>query len=308
MSVTWQDIKIQSLNKMFASSSTSLVQDTTTIPYLNIMPAAANRGLQLLATAGKFIVKQKEITQNPITNLLSNSLYMMDIYSHTTADVSYSADGAKAYYFEVDSTATIEIKVDGVAAVTVNNTTKGQFTAYKGKLSNPDGKTVTINFTGSYPYQYRNIALYGVTFESDSDVWDYVSERRYDMRSVVSDFYEIKEIIYQAGFNELRYEKTSNYHQEGDSIIVLGGLNKGCWKVYYHAYPQQITNSTTNETVLSLDPEVAALLPTYIASELIMEDEPGMAVQFRNEFEVAFERLKPNKGNGTVTFVSESGW
>ena len=80
------------------------------------------------------------------------------------------------------------------------------------------------------------------------------------------------------------------------------------WKVYYHAYPQQITNSTTNETVLSLDPEVAARLPTYRASELIMEDEPGMAVQFRNEIETAFARLKPNKGNGTVTFVSESGW
>ena len=59
---------------------------------------------------------------------------------------------------------------------------------------------------------------------------------------------------------------------------------------------------------MSLDPEIAALLPTYIASELMLEDEPSMAVQFRNEFEVAFERLKPNKGNGTVVFVSESGW
>lgn len=305
---TWLDIKIATLQKMFASTSTTLIQNTTTTPYLNAMPAVANRGLQLLATAGKFITKSEEITQNPIQNAIPQSLYMMNIYQHLNSDISYSADGAKAYYFEVDNTATIEIKVDGVVVETINNAVKGQFTAYKKKVPNPLGKPVTINFTGLYPYQYRNIALYDVEFESDSDVWDYVSEKRYDMRTLVDDFYRLKDIIYQGGFNEVRYEKTSSYHQEGDSIIVLGGLNKGCWRVYYYSYPQQITSTTPDNTVMSLDPEVAALLPTYIASELLMEDEPGMAIQFRNEFEVAFERLKPNADNGTVVFVSESGW
>jgi hypothetical protein len=306
--VTWLDIKIATLQKMFASTSTTLIQNTTTTPYLNAMPAVANRGLQLLATAGKFITQSKEITQNPIDNLLPSGLLMMNIYSYPKEILPLEAVGAKAYYFEVDNTATIEIKVDGVVVETINNTAKGQFTAYKGFVPNSAGKTVKINFTGPYPYQYRNIALYGMAFESIDDIWKYESEKRYDMRTVVTDFYRLKDIIYQGGFNEVRYEKTSSYHQEGDSIIVLGGLNKGCWRVYYYAYPQQITPSTPDNTVMSLDPEVAALLPTYIASELLMEDEPGMAIQFRNEFEVAFERLKPNADNGTVVFVSESGW
>jgi hypothetical protein len=305
---TYGDIKIATLQKMFAISGDTLVSDASTLPYIKSMPQVTNEALQLLSTAGKYITKSYEITQNPITNLLPCALYKMNIYSHTDTDVAYSAVGAKAYYFEVDNTATIEIKLDGVVIETIENTTKGKFTAYKKKISNPDGKAVEINFTGSYPYNYRNIALYGVTFETDNDVWDYVSEKRYDMRTLTTDFYQLKEIILQAGFNVMRYEKTSNFHQEGDSTIVLGGLESGSWKVIYYAYPQQITKDTPDSTVLSLDPEVAVLIPGYNASQLYKDDDASLAVLWRNEFETARAELKPNKESGTVTFVSESGW
>lgn len=308
MSVTWLDIKIATLQKMFLITGTALVENTTTTPYLNAMPAVANRGLQLLSTAGKYITKDIDITQNPIDNLLPNGLYMMNVYQHAKDDVPYSAVGAKAYYFEVDNTATVEIKLDGVVTETINNTVKGKFTSYKKIISNPLGKTVTINFTGLYPYQHRNIALYDVAFESDSDVWNYVSERRYNLKTLATDFYKLKDIIYEGGFNDMRYEKTSNFHFEGDSTLVLNGFNKGSWKVNYYAYPQQITKDTPDATVMSLDPEIAAILPTYIASELMTEDETGKAIQYRNEFEVAREALRPTQDNGTVVFVSESGW
>jgi hypothetical protein len=49
-------------------------------------------------------------------------------------------------------------------------------------------------------------------------------------------------------------------------------------------------------------------LSTYIASELMMEDDPALAVQFRNEFEVARGELRPSETSGTVVFLSESGW
>jgi hypothetical protein len=308
MAVTWLDIKIATLQKMFLITGDTLVQNTTTTPYLNAMPSVANRGLQLLSTAGKYITKSVDITQNPITNILPSALYMMNIYQHAKTDVEYSAAGALAYYFEVDNTATIEIKLDGVVVETIENTVKGKFTAHKKIISNPLGKTVTINFTGLYPYQYRNIALYDVAFESDSDVWDNVSEKRYNLKTLATDFYKLKDIVYEGGFNDMRYEKTSNFHFEGDSTLVLNAFNKGSWKVTYYAYPQQITKDTPDATAMSLDPEIAAILPTYIASELMMEDEAGKAVQYRNEFEVAREALQPTPDNGTVMFVSEGRW
>jgi hypothetical protein len=307
---TWESVQIAVLQKMGLITGDTLVTNTTTNPVIAAMPPPANRGLQLLSTAGKFITKSIEITQQSLQemNILPSPLYMMNIYQHQNDDIPpYTAIGAKSYYFEVDNPATVEITVDGVTT-TITNTVKGKFTAYKGNISNPSGKAVTIEFKGSYPYQYRNIAFYGVTFETDADVWDYVSERRYELKTLAADFYRLKEIIYQGGFNENRYEKTSDYHMEGDSTLVLNGFNKGSWKVTYYAYPQNITKDTPDATVMSLDPEIAAILPTYIASELMMEDEAGKAIQYRNEFEVAREALQPTPDNGTVVFVSEGRW
>lgn len=305
---TWLEIKTFALQKIFAITGDDIVENTSTLPYIKSMPQVANEALQLLSTAGKFITQSIEIVQNPITNILPSPLYMMDIYQHLNADSTpFTAIGAKSYYFEVDNPATIEISVGGTIT-TITNTVKGKFTAYKGNISNPTGASVSITFKGSYPYQYKNIALYAVTFETDSDVWDYVSEHRYELSTLATDFYKLKSIVYQSGFNEVRYEKTSNYHIEEDSVLVLGGLNKGSWKVEYYAYPQQITKLTADATVLALDPEVVVLLPLYMASQLYKDDDPGLATQWRNEFEVAREQLRPNAEGGTVEFLSESGW
>lgn len=308
---TWGDIKTFTLQKMFAITGDTLVSNTSTLPYIKSMPQVANEALQILSTAGKFITKPYEITQNPIANILPNPLYMMNIYQHLNDDIPpYTAKGAKSYYFEVDNPATVEITVGGSVVETITHTESGTFTAYKGNLSNPSGLDVSIYFKGSYPYQYTNIALYGVEFASDDGVWNYVSERRYDMKTLVNDFYRLKDIVYQSGFNETRYEKTANFYKEGDSTIVLGGLNKGRWKVFYYAYPQQITKLTPDDTTLSLDPEVVALLPLYMASQLFKEDDIGLATQWRNEFEVARSELRPSDSSGAVEFVSSfmGGW
>lgn len=303
---TWAEIKLFTLQKIFAITGDEIVEDTSTLPYIKSMPQVANEALQLLSTAGKFISKSIEIVQNPIESILP--LSMMEVYQHLNADIApYSAIGAKSYYFEVDNPAVIEISVGGVVT-TITNTTKGAFTAHKGNLTNPTGAEVSITFKGSYPYQYRNVALYDVTFETDSDVWSYVSEHRYELSTLAPDFYKLKSIVYQSGLSEIRYEKTSDFHIEEDSVLVLDGLLKGSWKVEYYAYPQQITKLTTDTTVLALDPEVVVLLPLYMASQLYKDDDISLATQWRNEFEVAREQLRPNQDGGTVEFISESGW
>ena len=58
---TWENIKIATLQKMFASTSQALVENNDTTPYLNSMPQVANEALQILSTAGKYITKSIEI-------------------------------------------------------------------------------------------------------------------------------------------------------------------------------------------------------------------------------------------------------
>ena len=55
--VTWGEIKLNALKKMDPSIN-SLIASRNTKDYLNAIVPAANRGLQDLSTAGKFIVKE----------------------------------------------------------------------------------------------------------------------------------------------------------------------------------------------------------------------------------------------------------
>lgn len=49
--MTWDDLKIFTLQKIFTITGDTLVDNATTSPYLKSMPAVANEALQLLSTA-----------------------------------------------------------------------------------------------------------------------------------------------------------------------------------------------------------------------------------------------------------------
>ena len=200
--MTWKEIKIAALQRMFAIPGDDIVMDDTTQPYLLSMPAAANEALQLLSTAGKFLIKYHEIEQ----------------------------DGTQ----------------EGI--------------------------------------------------------------QRYDLRALCESFYSVKD-------NQIFVEDENGYRQEtgsvfeGDSILVLPGERAGKWRIYYNAYPAEIVKDTPDDYELPLDPEVAVLIPLYIASQLYKDDDISQSVQFRNEFETAREELR---GAGTpvvqTEFMSARGW
>lgn len=306
----WGDIKLATLKKIDPSIQ-DLAPTRNTKDYINAMVETANRGLQDLSTAGKFITKKIIITQNPIKNILPMPLYLQDIFQHDARDTSYEANGATSYYFEVDGTATIEIEVDGVVVKTIENTAKGLFTPHKGFIPNPLKKTVKIVFKGSYPYMYSNIALYDVTFESEEEIWPFVSEKRYDMKELTNDFYKLvtTDLVFQSGFSKTRYKKTEDYYWEGDSVLVLNGHERGSWIVHYYSYPKGITKSTPDNDEIGLDPEVASLLPIYMAAELFEDENISTATLWRNQYEEMKSQLSPTQEYGrTSVFVDTQGW
>ena len=215
----WKDLKIYTLQKIFAITGDAIVEDDTTKPYLKSMPAVANEALQLLSTAGRFIKKKISIEQMPPDSL---------------------------------------------------------------EISSADHSSIV----------------------QDSGIY------RYDLSALTIDFYSF-------GSNEIflesdgLYGKTAGFSIEGESILVLDASKVGKWTIYYNAYPQQITKDTPDETDLSLHPEVAVLMPLYMASQLYKDDDIGQAVQYRNEFEVGRETLMMNASKqltGSDSFVSSTGW
>ena len=68
--MTWGDIQLAVLHKLFVSEGQTILVNDSTSPYIAAMPLAANEGLMLLAACGKYIPKTIETeTAEGVTDL-----------------------------------------------------------------------------------------------------------------------------------------------------------------------------------------------------------------------------------------------
>ena len=66
------------------------------------------------------------------------------------------------------------------------------------------------------------------------------------------------------------------------------------------------TEETTDDDEFNIDPEIAVIIPLYMASQLYKDDDISIATVYRNEFEVALENYYSEIND--LKFVSKSGW
>lgn len=302
---TWYDLKLATLQKMFAADD-QIIVDESTMGYLSAMPHCANEGLAMLATAGKFVTKSVKISQMDIKNLVAE---VISNPIHEFSDsYSYQADEGQSFYFEVSGTGTCNIYVDDTIFDSITIDAKG-YEAFKGLITNVDKKPVRFEFITTYPMGLKNIAIYKESFADADSVVPFTDKIKYDMSALVEDFYMIDpQGIYFEGAYQ-KYLQTSDFYQEGTKTLVLDRDMIGNFTIYYRAYPVQITADTEDEYELPIDPEVYTLLPLYMASQLYKDDDNGIATSYRNEYEVGFDRLV-NSANLSAheEFTSVSGW
>lgn len=82
---------------------------------------------------------------------------------------------------------------------------------------------------------------------------------------------------------------------------------RGTFEYFYDAMPDEITQDTPDDTVISIAPEAVVLVPLYMASELYKDDDLSTATYYRNEFEAGLSQLR-NNVTGTNSFTSSTGW
>ena len=308
--ITWGDIKLKTLQKLYATNngSTTIPTDNSTREYISAMPGAANEALQMLATAGKFIIKSIDIAHIPVKSLIPNAENIKSVESGT---IEYEADGARSLYFEYKGYITLTITVGEIEQLPITLESPTGYTPYKYLLPNTSGEKIKIQLSSDYPFSLKNVAMYTATYPTAEEIPAYSEYIRYDLSEMLDDFYMVdsSQVIYEGDANVARYTATTDYFQEGFKVMLIHRDKPGNYKVYYKAYAQTITNETPDDEVLSLDPEVAALLPLYMASQLYKDDDVGIATIYRNEFEVAFERLtKAVSAPSSERFTSVKGW
>ena len=324
--ITWRDIKYTTLQKMFSitGSSTTIPNDSATMEYVNAMPQACNEALQLLTTAGKFIIKEYQYINYPFDNMLGKDLFKT--YSIVNDYKIFSVDGAKSYYFKISGKPTsFKLFVGDREVIDFFPTPEGDeevttvngFQIFTGNIPEVEwteeeepSTVVTLRIDARYPVNVMNVCFYDCDFESDLDVPPYERYIKIKMDEAVSDFYQIAPAeLYDLGVSGDQYIVAEKYFQEADKTLVIERNRPGIYVIHYRAYPQHITLDTPDTTELSLDPEVAALIPLYMASQLYKDDDNSIATVYRNEFEVGREALSqgaliPKKEK----FIPSSGW
>lgn len=306
--MTWKDIKLSVLQKMFAADGTTIPSDDSTRDYLAAMPYAANEGILMMSTAGKYLVKQISISVSPAPNLLGENVGA-SIHSKIKGETVFTADNAHSYYFEVTGVCIVHILVGDILYKSEVIDAYGKYQPMKGLIPNVDGKNVKLIFGSDYPYSVKNVALYEANYGHDDRVPAYAERLRYKMPEYAEDFYSINSIYFEGDLGDKRYIKTDDVYQEGDRTLALLADEPGNYIIYYNALPPEITEATPDDYVLPLDREVVALLPLYMASQIYKDDDVAISTTYRNEFEVGFERLVSSQPNGKAEkVISESGW
>jgi hypothetical protein len=211
--------------------------------------------------------------------------------------------GVKSYYFEVDNLADIYIEenVAGVwtSLVTINNTVKGQFTAYKGLINaSSPSNLIRLRFSGLYLYNIRNKALYAYTFPTADDVPIYRPYTKYEMPS---DFMELQKVIQET--DPRVYKEMIAFYWEGKRTFVLNYYDVGSFAIHYYRYPTSIDSTTPDSYEFEVDVDAQEAIAFFIAAHAVMDENQTLAIQLLNEYQVKLSRLFTTDDFGITTIT-----
>lgn len=110
-------------------------------------------------------------------------------------------------------------------------------------------------------------------------------------------------------------EKNGEVYHMDPEIVYVGDRNfmvteKGFYVIYYNALWDEITkdNVDSGDDVLPIDQAVLNCLPTYIASQVLAQDDIQRSAILKNEFELMLARLDTNIMYESRHYRSTGGW
>lgn len=293
------------------SNNGNLISSSQNADYTLRMNALADTAQKEIAKY-KPIYANMQIVQNTIPNLLGTD-QGFDLVQHLDSDVTVQANGAQSYYFEVDHPATVYIEEQTVGGTTWNalNTITvpvgtTAFTAYKGLITPSNlANAVRLRFSGSYPYNIRNTALYAYTFAEVSDIPDYRPYIRYAMPD---SFFMLDKVILEA--NGQQYLNYGDFYWENRLTFVVPYSTAGSFTIFYYKYPATIDDTTDDSYVLEVDTESCELIPYYLAAHVAI-DEPqkqNMVQTYLSMYQQKLAGLETNIDNGQEFVNNVAGW
>lgn len=257
----------------------------------------------------KKIHKVFSVSQNPLKPQNDDQFLLRQYIPGN--DIVLEAQGSQSYYFEVDRQCSVvfEEQIANVwttlTTVVVPNTVTS-FTKYKGLITPSSTlNNVRMRFTGLYPFNVRNTALFAYTFPTANDIPDYTAYVPYDLPD---DFFELEEVVQRTDIQQ--YVNMGNYRFEGRKTIVLPYMFTGSFDVFYFAYPATIDDTTLDTYELEVDVEAQAAIPYYVAGHLLLSDveQRSIGIMLINEYQAKLSNLRQFSYDGYMEIHNPSGW
>jgi hypothetical protein len=113
------------------------------------------------------------------------------------------------------------------------------------------------------------------------------------------------------------YRKDVNSNWESDPEIIFVDHNQirvsevGDYMIFYNANWLSLPTDTemlNDDYILNVDDSILNCLPTYIASQLLAQDDIQRSTILKNEFELLLSRLDTNDMYQQNHFRSSGGW
>lgn len=233
---------------------------------------------------------------------------------HTTEDVIFEAEGAKAYAFEVSGNGSyiVEKLSDGEWTAAVQEDTFNvlgyKFERKSGLISDIESdQPVRIRFTGDYFFVVRNVAMYNQAFADAADIPASGKYTEYAMNDIVSDF---------NGFAKDPMDERTEYALRDFVILLQDRLLVrndyfGTITVEYNHKPAHIEYTLDpygDETPIDAEPEICSILPYLVASYVWIDDEPAKAQYYKVMYEERAQEIRNRLSVQTPIKINNNGW
>lgn len=155
----------------------------------------------------------------------------------------------------------------------------------------PASNTVYIDINSHKRYVYLSGAL--------QEVDNYFTIA--DTIQMPEDFLSFADMI-----NYLNGQPDPEITYVGDRYIKLNKV--GAYNIFYNALYEQITEEYMDDKELPIDISVLNCIPSYVASQILAEDDITRSTVLKNEYELMLSRLDINVMYEANHFKSNGGW
>lgn len=252
------------------------------------------------------------ISHNPLYNELMRDTSSVKKHLPGT-DFAVELVGAKSCFFEATGPATITIdeKINGVWTnlITISiPATQTTFAEYKRLInaSNP-ANSIRLNFTGNYPYDFRNYVLYPYAFTDEASIQQH---RPHFIYNLPSDFLKINKVLVRK--DQRQYVPYVNYIERPDGKIGINRYEVGEYEIHYWRKPILLTftGDANIDDAQELDlAEDAAHVASYaVAGEILLSEGEANGLTLINQYEAKKANLITNDIGYQGNVLNIYGW